>query len=324
MLRGAESVLDSAIGEAFRLQRLVARDAPIGRLVHVPVSVRGQRLGVLTATFSRPPPEAEIRAVRTYALAIAHSLLEAGAGTDVYEMDRRHARLSVSAEMQWQLLPARAYRTTNFYVAGHLEPALRVAGDAFDFVANHGTLTLAVIDATATDSGTSLVTTLAVTALRNARRSGLSLAEQASLASDIVWQHTRGEAYVAALLLELDSNTGTAHAVDAGSPMLLRVRAGRVELLALDAQMPLGMFDGTEYVEEAVPARPGDRLYACSDGALSGADRGWDHVRELVEAEASSAPLIPPESIRGLVAVLTDNDREPEDDITVVCVDWAS
>jgi len=77
-----------------------------------------------------------------------------------------------------------------------LPRALPVAGDVFDFAIDDDTLTLAVVDATASrgtgrhgssGSSTPLLSTLAVTALRNARRAGLPLGEQAALASDLIY-----------------------------------------------------------------------------------------------------------------------------------------
>lgn len=316
-----ESVDDSVLGEAFRSQRATGQRVPIGYLQHVPVSVRGQRLGVLSGTYGDEPSVDDLRVLRSLALAIAHSLFEAGAGSDVYEIGRRHGRMSVAAEMQWQLLPARAYETSHFYVAGHLEPALRIAGDAFDFVVNDSTLILAVIDATGTGGAPSLVTTLAVSALRNARRAGLSLSEQASLTSDVIWQQAGGAEHVSALLLELDSHTGRASAVDAGSPLVVRRRDGRFDTLDLDGQTPMGMFEATDYAEEVVDLRPGDFLYVFTDGAFSDG-RSLAEITDLLEAEHRDATSTPPESIRSLVAQLTDGGQEPEDDITVVCVNW--
>lgn len=320
-LRRPESVEDSALGEAFRWQRSTRQQAPVGLLHHVPVSVRGQRLGVLTGAFADAPSESDLRMLRSVARAAAHSLLEAGAGTDAYEIGRRHGSMSVSAELQWQLLPARAYRTSDFYVAGHLEPALRVAGDAFDFVVNDATLTVAVIDATATDAALSLIPTLAITALRNARRAGLSLAEQASLASDMVWQHRGGGEHVAALLLQFDARTGRATAVDAGSPRVLKTRGGRVDLLELEEQTPLGMFGDTTYTPQDLDLSPGDRIYVVTDGAFSDG-RTLAQITDLLRVQQQTTTRTAPESIRVLVTELTNDGQDLDDDIAVVCVDW--
>lgn len=316
-----EPVSESLVGQAFREERPVHREAPAGHLLYVPITVRGQRLGVLTGTFARPPADATVRNLRSLAMALAYSILEVGAGTDIFELHRRHGRMSVAAEMQWQLLPARAFQTRRFYVAGHLEPALRVSGDAFDFAVDEEVLTLAVIDATTTGGAPSLLTTLAITALRNARRSGLSLAEQASLASDMLWQHSAGGEYAATLLMQLETDTGRAVVVDAGSPALLRLRDGILEAQTLESQTPLGMFEGTIYTEEVVDLRPGDRTYLLTDGAFT-EGRTVQDIIDLLAAEEDGAGHTPPESIRRLTAMLTRDGQEPENDITVVCADW--
>ena len=318
-----EPVGESLVGEVFREQRALRQQVPAGHLLCVPISVRGQRLGVLTATLVREPDEDDLRGLNALALTLAYSLLAAAPGTDVFETSRRHGRMSVAAEMQWQLLPARAYQTAHFYVAGHLEPALRVSGDAFDFAVDDDVLTVAVLDATSTGGAPSLLTTLAITALRNARRSGLPLGEQASLASDVIWQNTQGSEHAATLLLQLDARSGRAVAVDAGSPALVRQRDGSLEPQQLDAQTPLGMFDGTNYAEEAVDLQAGDRAYLLTDGAF-GEDRTLADILELLTAEEHGAGHTPPESIRRLTATLTANGQEPENDITVLCLDWTN
>jgi len=84
-----------------------------------------------------------------------------------------------------------------------------------------------------------MATTLAMTALRNGRRAGVPLAEQASLADQALFAHYSGSSFVAALLMRLDLATGRLSVVDAGSPQLLRVRGGQIRLIELDAQLPL-------------------------------------------------------------------------------------
>jgi hypothetical protein len=319
----AEPIADTALGDAYRLQEVTGQQVPAGYLEHVPVSARGQRLGVLTGCFATVPGTAGGQVLTSLALAVAYALLEIASGTDVYETGRRHGRMSVSAELQWQLLPARAYRSGHFYVAGHLEPALRVAGDAFDFAINNNLLTLSVIDATAVSEAPALVTTLVISALRNARRSELDLAEQASLTNEVVWQHQHGREYAAALLLQIDARSGRALAVDAGSPTVIRQREGHLDPLELDAQTPLGMLEDTEYHAEAVDLRPGDRIFVLSDGAIGEHHSMEQVIGVLADAtRARDGQNIPPESVRRFVAALTQDGEEPEDDITVVCVDW--
>lgn len=63
----------------------------------------------------------------------------------------------------------------------------------------------------------SLLTGLAVAALRNARRAGLPVADQAALADQAVFAQHGGTKYAAALLLDIELATGAVRAIDAGS-----------------------------------------------------------------------------------------------------------
>jgi hypothetical protein len=311
----------SVLGEAFRTQDVTYEKVPAGQSWYVPISVRGQRLGVLTGTFAFTPSASARTTLRSLALAAAHAVLEMSPGTDLYEVSRRDGSLSVAAEMQWQLLPARAFETSDFHIAGHLEPALRVSADAYDFVVNDEVLTTVVVDASGSSTWPSGLTTLVITALRNARRSGLPLDDQASLANAIVWQHSAGRQQASAMLLQIDANSQRASVVDAGSPALLRLRDGQLAAQIFHPQTPLGMFADTDYAAQAVDLRPGDRVYLLSDGAFAGG-RPLPDVIALLRGEEHSRQS-PSESVRRLVTTLTDSGEELEDDITTVCLDWA-
>jgi hypothetical protein len=66
--------------------------------------------------------------------------------TDSYSLARRRQPMSLAAEMQWQLLPPLTFVTSRVVIAGLLEPAYEVAGDAFDYALNGDIAHLAVID----------------------------------------------------------------------------------------------------------------------------------------------------------------------------------
>ena len=69
------------------------------------------------------------------------ALRAADRDTDRYRLARRRERLSMAAEMQWDLLPGRCVEHRGFTLAGQLEPAYTVAGDNFDWAVNGDRLT---------------------------------------------------------------------------------------------------------------------------------------------------------------------------------------
>jgi hypothetical protein len=84
--------------------------------------------------------------------------------------------MSLPAGMQWDLLPPLSARTAGALIAGALEPAYDIAGDAFDYAINGTDLHLAIFDGLGHGLGSTLLTGLAVGAYRHARRDGAPVA----------------------------------------------------------------------------------------------------------------------------------------------------
>ncbi|RZS91735.1 serine phosphatase RsbU (regulator of sigma subunit) [Motilibacter rhizosphaerae] len=297
-----------------------------GDRLWAPVVSRGDRLGVL-ALRTASPGGPSLRQLAEVAEHLATALLLASQATDVYDRPRRRTELTLAAELQWSLLPGRSYRDDEVTVAGYLEPAYAVSGDAYDWVRQPGTFAVSAYNGTGRGVPASLVSTIAVTAVRNARRAGLPLPDRAALADQALYAHYGGQHYVSALLVELDLAAGTASVVDAGSPRLLRVRDGAATWLELDEQLPLGMFEESIYRPQPVDVRPGDRLFIVSDGALDALDGPGSSSfgRAGMESAARGTRLLAaPEAVRHVARDLERHrgGRELEDDAVVLCVDW--
>jgi serine phosphatase RsbU (regulator of sigma subunit) len=294
--------------------------------VRLPVTVRGDRLGVLEVWLTAPPNDDEQHELRRLATALGYALIVAGRDTDLFELASRTQRLSLAAEMQWQLLPSRGCAGKHFILAGQLEPAYHVAGDNFDWCAASDHLLLSVSEGMGRGTSASLLTSLAVNALRNARRGGLDLAAQARLANEALQAPYGGEQFVGALLLRLDYLSGRATAVDAGSPLVIRQRGTDVEVIQLDKQLPLGMFEGTNYVEEELDVASGDRLIIVSDGVHAARSPRNEEFKEakLERSVRATRGLPAGEVVRQVIRELHAHHegQELSDDAVVVCLDW--
>ena len=88
--------------------------------------------------------------------------------------------------------------------------------------------------------GAAVLATLLVGALRNARRAGVGLAEQARLANEGLGDDVRWGDFVTGQVARIDLRRGTATIVNAGHEPPLRLRDGRVEPIALIADPPSG------------------------------------------------------------------------------------
>ncbi|MYT19266.1 phosphatase, partial [Streptomyces sp. SID7760] len=156
--------------------------------LHLPVTVRGDRLGILTVRLpeDRCTPEA-VEEMTVLAEVLGHEIVVAERDTDLYLQARRSQRLTLAAEMQWQLLPARSCARQEYAIGGQLEPAYDIHGDNFDWSTTADTLTLTVTNGMGEGIHASLLTNLAVNALRNARRAGIGIADQAALADQAIY-----------------------------------------------------------------------------------------------------------------------------------------
>ncbi|MFF5563448.1 PP2C family protein-serine/threonine phosphatase [Streptomyces sp. NPDC012623] len=294
---------------------------------HLPVTVRGERLGILTVGLPRDrSTPATVEELTRVAELLGHEILVAERDTDLYQRARRATRLTLAAEMQWQLLPARACTAREYAIGAQLEPAYAIHGDNFDWASDADELTLAVTNGMGEGIQASLLTNLAVNALRNARRAGIGLADQASLADQALYAQHGGASYVSTLLLRFELGTGRVEAVDAGSPQLWRMRGRTVERIELEAQLPLGMFEESDYVAQIFQVLPGDRLLFVSDGvyeAVSPQGEVYGH-RALARAIGATG-LLPAAMVpRAVLRELADyrDTESTDDDALVLCLDW--
>lgn len=322
------SMHNSPQGRTFGSQRPHEEPAGNGDQVdhHFPVTVRGERLGVLSvrlpAVRSTPQTMDELAHVADL---LGHEIIVAERATDHYHRARRVTRLTLAAEMQWQALPARAFTAAEYAIGAQLEPAYATHGDNFDWSADSDQLTVSVTNGMGEGIQASLLTNLAVNALRNARRAGIGIADQAALADQALYDQHRGSAHVSTLLLRFDLATGMVGAVDAGSPQLWRLRGRTVARVALDAQLPLGMFEESQYTVQKLQALPGDRLLLVSDGVYDTVSPSGEAYGERALARVILATrLLPAASVPDAVLrELADyRDADTLDDALVVCVDW--
>jgi serine phosphatase RsbU (regulator of sigma subunit) len=181
------------------------------------------------------------------------------------------------------------------------------------------TLHLSMTDAMGHAVNASVLATVLVGALRNARRAGVELSEQARLANAGLGDYAGWSEFVTGQVARIDLRTQTATIVNAGHPPPLRLRHGHVDSVALEADPPFGTLRGIEYRVQRLPLEPGDRLIFLTDGMT---ERNAAAV-DIGALMAAGAEMHPREAVQHLVhALLEATDGAPEDDATVMCLDW--
>ncbi len=120
-------------------------------------------------------------------------------------------------------------------------------------------------------------------------------------------------------VVRVDLTAGTAGVVNAGHPLPLRLRNGRVQEVGLDVEPPFGVVPGRSFPVQRLPLEPGDRIVFLTDGML---ERNAA-VLDVAAALRDTTDLHPREVVQELgAAVLRATGGDLGDDATMLCLDW--
>ena len=296
--------------------------SPSWRLL-APITERGEALGLLELDVPHAPSPAVVDEVRRTAHLLSYVIIASRRHTDLFEWGQRTVPFSLSAEIQRRLLPAAfTCEAGSFTLAAWLEPAGTIGGDTFDYSLRRDELHLSVTDAVGHGVASALTATLCVGSLRNSRRLGETLLEQAATTNTALLGHASdvdGEGFATALLGRLDLRSGGLQLINAGHPAPYLARDGQVEAVELPADLPLGLFVGSTYRSTTVPLRAGDRFVTVTDGMLERAAESLDlkvHIEQTRQ-------LHPREATRALAdLVLQASGGVLADDAALLLLDW--
>ncbi len=263
-----------AVGPAGRAYR-TGRDQPTepsgDGTLWLALTASTERLGVLEVRPVEgmvPPPDG----LAGLALVVAQLVLSKSLHSDAFYRARRQADMTLAAEMQWMMLPPLVSELGGVGVAGVLEPAYEVGGDAFDHALNDGVLHLAVFDAVGHDVQAAMISHVALSTYRHARRDGRDLAATAVAIDAAVSAHVGDGNFVTGVLAQIDCHTGTTRWLDVAHPTPLITRGAGVEPLAGPVCRPFGLDIGRPQVQE-LSLGAGEWLLLYTDGVLD--ERVW-------------------------------------------------
>ena len=322
-------------GRAYQLGEIVAGGEGDRRTLWLPMVDGADRAGVLRIGLGPGVGDDDALRRRCWALSglLGHILVSKVPYSERLRWLRSGESLSASADLMWQLVPPRTFATEQLVVTALLEPWDRVAGDAYDYAVDAGDAFFAVFDGAGHDLQAGHDTALAITAIRLARRQGVTdLAALAAHADELLAAQRGAAQFVTAALATLDTTTGVLQYLLAGHPPPLLVRGRRsVKELPHPPRTPLGVRGmpsdrvtvGHEQLE------PGDRLLLYSDGIVEARNAHGEFFGEHRLADftrrAELAGLPAPETLRRLTAaVLAHQGGQLQDDATLVLVDWSA
>jgi serine phosphatase RsbU (regulator of sigma subunit) len=256
--------------QALRAQQVLVEHVGDRFVVRAPVTQRGEAIGLLELALSVAPSETTVQRVSRAAHTLAFVVIANRRHTDLFEWGQRTTPFTLAAEIQRRLLPeAFTCEADSFTLSAWLEPAASIGGDTFDYSLARDLLHLSITDAVGHGVHSALTATLCVGGLRNARRRGATLLEQAQAANQaIIDNRPSGSLFATGLLGRLHLATGLLDVVNAGHPAPLLIRGGIVLPVALAVNRPFGVLAHRPYRADELQLLPGDRLVLLTDGML--------------------------------------------------------
>lgn len=327
LVAGEPEVVDSSVaGRAFLHMTMVEEQRADGVRIYLPLLDGSDVVGVLALTLDTVD-EDDRRLLRRLAGLVADMLVTKNAYTDQFFQARRSASMTLSAEIQWALLPPMTMITPQVTLAGILEPAYGVAGDSFDYAINDNIVHLAVIDAMGHGLNAAMLAVLAISAYRHARRANVELADLYGLMDSAIDKQFGPDQFVTAQMMRLDIATGHLQWVNAGHPAPLLIRGRRaVQALESPTTLPVGFGGATPVISEH-ELRRGDRVLFFTDGAIEehrpgGEQFGMERLTEFVERAGQAGEGVQ-ETVRSLShALVQARGGVTTDDTTLLLVEW--
>nr|ASV46779.1 stage II sporulation protein E [uncultured bacterium] len=307
--------------QALRAQHVLVEQVGDQFVVRAPVTQRGEAIGLLEIALSAAPADAAVHRVSRAAHTLAFVVIANRRHTDLFEWGQRTTPFTLAAEIQRRLLPESfTCEADSFTLAAWLEPAANIGGDTFDYSLARDLLHLSITDAVGHGVHSALAATLCVSGLRNARRRGCTLLEQAQAANDALLDNAPDRsAFVTGLLGRLDLRTGVLAVINAGHPAPLLIRDGAVQLMALPVNRPFGVLRHRTYWATQVELQPGDRLVLLTDGMLERGAAALDLPARLQHLST----LHPRELVRVLGDLVLDVAGPTlPDDACLLVLDW--
>jgi hypothetical protein len=227
-----------------------------------PMWLRGRAVGILLALRGAESGLREVARLGAAALELANGY------TDVIDAARRRKDMNPAAEIQQSLLPPRIVRMGSGDLASSVLPSYEVGGDWIDYVENRDGAWIAIADAAGQGPRAGGLGSVALAALRAARRNDATLEQATQTMHETVFDVGDPEFFVTAIVARWHPVYSVFSWVNCGHPPPLLLRDdNRIEELTTQPDLPLGVFERTRAFHRHQRRLPdGDRLILYTDG----------------------------------------------------------
>lgn len=239
--------------------------------------------------------------------------------------ERIESELSIAHSIQMSLVPKifspfPDCRQLDLYA--YLDPAKEVGGDFYDFFLSRGRLFFVIGDVSGKGIPASLVMAITRTLFRIITASTQSPAEIVAKLNSAIAKDNDANMFVTMFAGVLDYTTGQMAYCNAGHNPPLLCREGKVEFLAAEHNLPLGVLEDFEYEEQTALMGKDDGLLLYTDGLTEAENAAKEQFGEerMQKVMAGCSGLMARdiiEKINGALAAFVDG-AEQSDDLTLL------
>ncbi len=324
---GTEALTTTMAGRAFTDQKIVTAHRDEGVRVWIPIVAGSDHTGVIALSLPRMDDGLLAACVELGSMA-GYLIAVHARSTDVYNLYRRRRSMSLAASMQWDVLPPLVFTAGGISVAGLLEPAYDIGGDCFDYALNGSFLDFAIMDAVGRGLGAARIASLAISSYRHDRREGRSLAATHTSLGSLISSLHDDSSFLTGVLARIELESGAFTWTNAGHPLPLLIRQGRViGELRCPPTPPWGI-SAREPSVTTEQLEPGDCVLAYTDGITEartpdGEFFGVARLIDFMDRHAEES-LRPEQMLARLVASVREHQASDDlgDDATALMVRW--
>ena len=184
---------------------------------------------------------------------------------------RTDSELNIAQKIQSEMLPNHSITRDDVDVSGKQITALEVGGDLFDYFIRDEKLFFCIGDVSGKGIPSSLVMAVVHSSFRSLSMHESNPSHIMKLINEASCEGNETNMFVTLFIGVLDLPTGRLRYCNAGhdAPLLI---TGGVELLPVNANLPVGLFDDFKYVQQQASLEDGTTLFLYTDGLTEMAD----------------------------------------------------
>jgi hypothetical protein len=228
--------------------------------------------------------------------------------------------LELAQGIQATLVPRISYRDERFEVCALTLPSDKVGGDVVDLVVHDRVLFCYVADVSGHGLQAGILMGMVKTAGRTLLLNGCGLAEMQNKMNRVLPAVKEQNMYMTFAGLRFAEGDEAEYAA-AGHPPMLHWRAATKDVATLGVeQLPIGMFDGVEYVTDRVRYGQGDVFAITTDGVLEVENAAGEEfsMMRLAEIVRQNQELRPDQTVDAIVDAVRSFGRQMDDQTLLV------